>query len=275
VKRVLLAGLPLALAVAVFAYLTTSEPTAATYRTSGLLARFLAAAGCFIAASQFDRGDYMRRAWMLIGLAYAQLLANALLFGSVSRAGARELSSEAAILSGFIVVAANASIVIGAMMVAHAWKVAGLSLMVTSATRRLVTLASASTGLLVAGPALVSSVQALLGGHLDALTHVASALGDIATLSVLGPILLTALALRGGALAWPWSMLVVGTLGWLVYDGTTTVVALLGYDRSQLRSVEESLRMFACASYLSAGMLQALVVAQRTVPEPSPAAARV
>lgn len=270
-RRGLVASLPVLLAVGLYAFFAASDPTPTTYRTAGLVARALAAIGCFIGAAQFDRGDYMRKAWGLLGTAYFVFFLNALIFGAVSHGAQREISSAMAITSGLIVWAGNIATVVGAVMVARAWKAAGLNLMVKPGTRLAVTVISIAIGLLVAGPAAVAALRGLADGQLDSLVRLAACVGDIVTLGVLGPILLTALALRGGSLAWPWSMIVVGTLGWLLYDGVVSVMTLLQYDRGQVRSLEEALRLFACGSFLAAGILQRMVVHQSAAPSASPA----
>jgi len=270
-RRGLVASLPLLLAVGLFAFFSTVDSTPGTYRAAGLLARALAAVGCFIGASQFDRGDYMRRAWGFLGFSFFLFFSNALIFGAVTHAAQREISTGRAVTSGMVVLIGNVFTVMGALLVARAWKAAGLNLMVKRTTLIAVTIASVVIGLAITGPSAVNAVHGLLAGQLDFLVRLAAIVGDIVTLGVLGPILLTALALRGGSLAWPWSMIVVGTLGWLVYDGIVSVMTVFDYDRSQVRSLEESLRMFACGSYLAAGILQRMVI-QRAPAVSSPPA---
>lgn len=263
-NRFFVAALPLLLSAAVAALFASTEPTPTTYRVVGLLARAVAAVGCLIGALQFDRGDYLRRAWAVLGASYVAYFLNALVFGAVSHGATRNLSASAAWASGGIVVLGNVAAVTGAVLLSRAWSQAGLALGVSSQRRHAVFAGSLALGLLVAGPSAVTSLRDLLSGDLDSLVHVASAVGDIATLAVLGPILLTALALRGGSLAWPWALAVVGTFGWLVYDATLTVANLAQLER--VRAVEETLRMFACGSFLAAGLLQAMAVRVSAAP---------
>lgn len=271
-KRVLVAIIPVVLAGVLYAYFSAVEPTATTYRYVGLLARAIAATGCVIGALQFDRGDYLRRAWGYLGAAYAAFFTNALIFGAVSHGAQREISLTSAIISGVIVIFGNACTITGAVLLSRAWSQAGLALGGSATARRVVFVASLLIGVVVAGPAAYSAVMSLLLGNVDSLIRVASAVGDIVTLAVLGPILLTAVALRGGSLAWPWALLVVGTLGWLFYDATLTVVSLGHIDRSMVRSVEETLRMFACGSFLAAGLLQRLATRGTAAPVPETSA---
>lgn len=268
-----IAAAPVVLSILAYGTLITADFSPGEYRVLGIAARVAAAIGCFIAAFQFDRSDYMRRAWSFFGLGFVLLTVNAVLFGVATHSGARDISSTSKILSGLVVLVANAATVVGAVMVARAWKKAGLSLTVSSTARNAVTAASLLVGLVVAGPSTFGAMGRALGGHLDALTNVASGLGDIATLAVLGPILLTAIALRGGSLAWPWSLIVLGTLGWLFYDATLVIADLMKVERAATRPLEEAFRILACLSFLSAGVLQMLVVRRSAAAasEPRPA----
>jgi len=55
-------------------------------------------------------------------------------------------------------------------------------------------------------------------------------------------------------------MFVVGTFGWLVYDGTATAVSLFKLAPTQTVDFEAATRLFGCLAFLSAGWLQAMVL---------------
>lgn len=258
--RPLLAAAPVA--ITLFAYLAFQalEPSRGDFRIVGLIARAAAALGCFVAAAQFDRADYLRRAWTFYALGFVFLFANALIFGTASVTEDREVPVFYKVAGGGLVVIANVLTVLATLMVARAWRKAGLTLTVSTRAQVLVTLGSIAAGLLVVGGTTYNDFQLLLGGNLDAITYLASDLGDLITLALLGPILLTALALRGGSLAWPWSLIVLGTFGWLCLDATVTIAGLLDLAAASARPLEEAFRILACASFLSAGLLQRLAV---------------
>lgn len=253
-----------AMAFALFTSMGSSATLAGYYFDEGLLARAAATAGCLIAAFQFDSGDYLRRAWSFLGACYILLIVNAVFFGGVSHVGAAALSPSAAALSGALVSLANICTIIGTLSVSSAWRVAGLDLNVSPRSRRLATLGSLLVGLAVAGPTAVSDAALVLHGNLNGLKSLASDVGDIVTLGVLAPVLLTARALRGGSLAWPWTLFAMGTFGWLLFDGVSSVTALLAVDESQFKPLEEAFRLIGCFSILSAGILQALAIERRS-----------
>lgn len=259
-KRWMLAALPVVTFLVAYAWLESltarTGNMAEWYRVEGLLARLAAALGCAIAAVQFDRGDHMRRAWFTMGAAYAILIANALLFGSSSHVAERSLTSGAFVASAVLVACANVCTIVGALSVARAWRLAGLDLQVSPAVRWASFAGSIVVAVVIAGGTALGDVHRALGGHFDALSNLASGLGDIVSLGVLAPILLTALALRGGTLGWPWALTVVGTLGWVLFDATGAVSSALHLNPADLKPLEEAFRVWGCVAYLSAGLLQ-------------------
>lgn len=229
---------------------------------ANLVGLLLATVGCAVAAASFDRGDYLWNAWALNALSNGVLLADTLLFGVSSHAAPRVLSSGQALVSGGLSAVANLTALLTVILVGRAWRVAGLDLQVSNRARNLAFAASAVLALAIAAPAAWGDLRELLGGHPDALSGLISDIGDIATLAVLAPVLLTALALRGGTLAWPWGLLAVSTLGWLGFDA----ISALGFAGSHAQVAEESFRMLACVANLSAGLLQWLAVRPAVAP---------
>ena len=66
----------------------------------------------------------------------------------------------------------------------------------------------------------------------------------------------TALALRGGTLAWPWGLIVLGTVGWVLHDASGPIATAFGMAPSELKPLSEAFRWWGCVAYLSAGLLQ-------------------
>lgn len=259
-SRWALAALPVLLCAALYLLLRAMIAHGAAvddlYRWEGLLARAAAAVGCGIAAAQFDRGDHMRRAWLILGLTYVLLLLNALTFGSAGHLSERALPAAAKVVSALLVAAANLCTIVGALSVARTWRLAGLDLQVSRTVRYLSMAGSLAVALAIAGSTSLADLHLALGGHFDALSYLASDLGDVVSLAVLAPILLTALALRGGSLAWPWGLIVLGTVGWVLHDATGPISAALRVDPSAIKPLSEAFRWWGCVAYLSAGLLQ-------------------
>lgn len=238
------------------------------YFIVGILAVGAAALGSLVAALTLDAGDYMRRPWGLMGLCYGLLVLNALLFRTTSRFEAQDISALSVALSGVLIFAGNAASVWGTVQIARAWRVAGLDLRVPSAVRWTAIGASLALALTLVGDLTLQDLQVLAGGNLRVLPSLASNGGDVVSLTLIAPIMLTAFALRGGNLGWPWSLLAFASLGWLMYGAAPLVGEWLGVDPSLMRPFGAALRTFACLAQMSAGLLQALVVMEPERPLP-------
>lgn len=239
------------------------------YFIVSILAVSAAALGSFVAALTLDAGDYMRRPWALMGTCYGVLVLNTLLFRTSSRFEAQDISALSVALSGVLIFAGNVCSVWGTVQIARAWRVAGLDLRVPSAVRWLAISVSLAIAYALVGELTLQDLQTLAGGNLRVLPSLASNGGDVVSLTLVAPILLTAFALRGGNLGWPWALLAFASLGWLVYGAAPMVGSYLGVDESLMRAFGAALRTFACLAQMSAGLLQALVVMEPELPLPA------
>jgi hypothetical protein len=222
-----------------------------------------AAIGSFAAAFAFGAGDYLRRAWVLMGACYVLLFVDALVFGVSSGLHTREVSPTGAVVSGLITLVANVVTVVSLLIVARAWKVAGLELSVSRAGFWVLEGALAVMTLGLLGPTLWHQASAAFGGDLDQLHPIASTLGDVISVLVLGPMVLTALSLKGGSLAWTWGLLTASTFFWLGVDASDTVGDWLHLSPVAALAVNEGLRALASLLQLSAGLAQRAVVQGR------------
>jgi len=256
-SRWLIAALPVALALFAFGLFQTSGGATWAYVSAALLSRAAAAAGCLIAAAQFDRGDYMRRAWSAMALTYVLLLIYAVLFGSsVHLIGGLLPAAVSSLIGGTLVGLANLCTLVGAVLVARTWSAAGMDFQVSRAVKISAVVGSLLLAVVIAGGSAWADLQLVLGGQLGSLSDLFSAVGDIVALAVLAPILLTALSLRGGSLFWPWGMLVMGTVAWVLFDGTYTFSGWFGISPEHVRPLAQAFAVGGSLAYLSAGLLQ-------------------
>jgi len=209
-------------------------------------AKVLALFGCVVAAWTFEPGDYLRRAWLL--LAACTLL----LFGRdvVALAGGPVLAQ------GVLATAGNACSVAGTWVLARAWTVAGLDEGDTPTGKWPLRTGAIALALLVTGWPLVGDLGALARGDAFAVVPLVSDVADTVVLALLAPLLRTTLALEGGVLRWPWALMTVGNLLWLVFDALYGVLGLLHVDPSRTHVVTEALRVVATLYTFSAGLAQ-------------------
>jgi hypothetical protein len=255
----ILVAIPLAW-VAVFSVLDQLVSGTAGYRifmrTEIELVKGMALIGCLAAALAFGRGEYMRRAWLFMGGCMLFLLLR-----DLTMVPAIEKSSlPIAPIRGSLVILANASLIVGILLLARAWKVAGLMLPGTRRQRWVVLLIAIFTAAALGGPGVVKNLIELLGGDLRALSGMAMSLGDSISLCLIAPVLLTALALRGGLFEWPWWLLAASLLSWLIYDCIWELGLYLGMGEHAWRSVCEMFRALACMFEFSAGLAQYHIV---------------
>lgn len=266
-----LVALPFAAAAALVAALALA-PAAAHAHVLGVeseLAKLCALVGCAAAALRFGRRDYLRIAWMLLGACYALILSNDLLFGAGGlRAGGLLAGHHWAVVVGAVVVlVANAAQLVGTIMIARVWRVAGFDLAVSTGVRRLVQLGAIVFALAAAGWLAWTSGHGMARGDFAAMVDFVSSIGDIVSFSLIAPFLLTAITLRGGSLGWTWGLLTASLVGWLLFDASLAYgPALFGHDHAT--SLCELFRLFACTFALGAGL------AQRWGVRATPAAAR-
>jgi len=224
------------------------------------LAKALALAGAVAAALALERGDYLRKAWIFIAGCMALLLLRDVTLAPLVAAalGPRGLD----LVRGVLVVGANTSQVIGTWMLAKAGQRAGLGVPVSRGAQWTVLAVTVAMATAFAGPGVVLSAQRVAAGDLGALTGSASALGDMVSLCLIAPLLLTALALRGGLIGWAWTLLSASYVAWLLYDALLVLAPRLGLGPGDARTASELFRALGCTFGFTAGLAQRAVVQQ-------------
>jgi len=244
-----------------------SGERAGVYLLENESSKALASIGCFAAAFTFERGEYMRRAWSFNGGCYLLLLGRDLIRRVIGFEGSA-LGVSMHAISGTIVIFANVCAVVGTFLLARAWSTAGLELPGSRATRVSVTGAAALLAIAISGSDLYVDGITVLHGDMSTLHGVASDLGDILGLCLIAPVLLTAIAMRGGVLKWPWGLLTASLVFWLLYDCASTFDHFLTGHDAAITMVREAFRALACVCEFSAGMAQ-----RRAITEPAPPSA--
>ena len=218
--------------------------------------KMLGAAGCFVAASRYRRSEYMGVAWYLIGVDYFLLFSKDLLFGRVVHLP--NLDPElAATLRAVFVIIANVTASMGAIMLARVWHVAGIALPGSRRIQYTAMFFGVTIAVGIVGWGTWRDIGHLVHtGDKEAIVAIASNIGDIISFSAIAPILLTAIAMRGGALAWPWALVTLSNVGWLLYDMTWSFERQWALSEHTLRIIAEFFRAQGCAMALTAGLAQ-------------------
>ncbi|MDP9122358.1 MAG: hypothetical protein M3O15_13490 [Acidobacteriota bacterium] len=215
-----------------------------------ILVRLLALAGCFLAASGFERGDHLRRAWLWLGLgAIGILLRDGLQF-------LPPFEPMSGYISAALGVLANLALLAGIWTLARSWKMVAVETPGGTAGLVAVAVITALLALTVVGLGIKSQLQ-LSRGDLGSLVFLVSALVDVISLCLITPLLLTAVSLRGGLFSWPWGLITASQVCWLLYDGASGLTPLLAIGGFPLA---ETFRGTACNYLFVAGLAQLLVI---------------
>lgn len=226
--------------------------------------KLLAIIGSLAAATAFERGDYLRRAWLLSAWCYILLFSRDMLLGAWTpwAPGPRLFGLPTELFESALVFTGNFVGVWSVLLLARAWTVAGLGDADSVARRRVLFFSALAVAVVVVGTNVHMDLKALMGGNLNALVSLASDIGDVVSLALIAPVLLTALAMRGGLLLWPWAFLTASMVGWLFYDASATFGHMVRGGAS-LKLTGEIFRSFACSFSFVAGIAQRMVLGNR------------
>jgi hypothetical protein len=227
--------------------------------------KILGLVGCIAAGKAFEPGEYLRRAWFLQGSCYGLLLLRDLLFSVWLQRNSPDLAIQS--FEAALILIANAGAVSGIWYLSRAWQVAGIELPGSPAKIGMVRYLGVAVALAVAGPSVAFDLQAVANGNIRSLVGAASAIGDIFSLALIAPVMLTAIALRGGLLKWPWGLMTASQMGWLFYDATRLMTHFVHIDPFYATLTSEIFRTFACTFGFAAGIAQRMV----TSPDAAPA----
>lgn len=209
-------------AVFIAVSLNAGEALAPFVSWQRILVRVLAAVGCFAAASVFDRGDHLRRAWLALGAGTIVILLRDVLrlfpWFQPGSAG----PGEQVLLSGLGILS-NVALLGGVWMLARSWRMAAIALPGGRSGVIAVTVITAVVTIAVAGPGAAESARQVGSGNWNALVLLVSAVVDILSLCLIAPLFLTALSLRGALFSWPWGLVTVSQLSWLLYDAAAAL----------------------------------------------------
>lgn len=181
------------------------------------------ALGALRGALAFSRGDVLRRAWLFVCASGTVGFLTSLFSGPPLRTFPDLFTgSPRDMLAGGVAdLLLNITIVVGLLLFVRAWNATGL----VPPWQRPATMLAFAIGLGVAGPSLWHDVHAALAGSQPAIGSAISDLGDIASMTLIGPLFASAIWMRGGALVGPYIYLTCYAISWLIYDAGSLIFA--------------------------------------------------
>jgi hypothetical protein len=223
-----------------------------------LLVRVLAVVGCFAAASVFERGDHLQSAWRWLGWGAVAILVLDVLRLTIGSQGAAAPLAVQVTLSA-VGVLSNLALLAGIWALSRSWKLAAIELPGGRLAVVGISVVTILLALAVAGPDAVASARQVIGGDVSATLPFVSAVVDVITLSLITPLLLIAVSLRGGLFSWPWGLLTASQVCWLLYDGAAGLTQHFSLGSFP---IAETFRCLAETLLFCAGIAQYMVIRQ-------------
>jgi hypothetical protein len=216
--------------------------------------------GCLAAAYTFEPGDYLRRGWLLTGVtAGIYFLRDATFIPAIHDALPQGTLN---VWQALIIVVGNGVQVAGAWVLARAWSVSGIEDTRAGSKRTFLFVAAVVVALAITGYSIQHDARRVLSGEYVAWVELGSDLGDAACFILVGPLLRTALALRGGVLAWTWTLYAMSLVAWMLYDGIQGVTAVIGVHETTA-PVYELFHALGAGYFCVAGLAQRRVVSAK------------
>jgi hypothetical protein len=206
------------------------------YRVVLIAAALVTAASAFITTSKFVFGDKLYVSWLFVGIGYTlSTIRYSLRLAAMIRGGGDLLPRTA--LDALLILQ-NLAIAIALLMFVLAWKSTGL------------TAGQSRAGLIALGivAALVVGGYPLFQGFqtrgADTVLLI-STMGDVVGMALIIPLVISALALRGGLLMHTWLYLALCETFWMLYDVWLAVRDSLGVGARVGTGIEQMIRVAA------------------------------
>lgn len=199
------------MATLVGGYYFDAETAAKFHRFLLVLAVLFTCFSAFVTSAKFSTGDRLLVCWLFVGAGY---------FLSMIRHGVRLYAyldptiGLPPVVNTTLAILQNLFIALALLLFVLAWRATGLTAPVSKTAQTLSILVGIAIAVVVGGYPLVDAFR---NQNADPIQLI-STLGDIVGLSLIVPLALPALAMRGGLLMHTWIYLAASEVAWLLYD---------------------------------------------------------
>jgi hypothetical protein len=212
------------------------------HRAVLLIVAGVTAINAFVTAREFDRSDKLYLSWMFLGAGYVI---------AATRYGIRihtlltgDGITNPLFLTSLLILQ-NVLVPLSLFLFVRAWRATGLAAPGSAAAHR-ASIAAGIAGFPLSRGLMVAKADLVL---------LVSTLGDMISLALIVPLMMPALALRGGSLMNTWAYLTTGIAIWLVYDIWFALRDPITLPVNVERGIEEAIRvtaiMFACIASIA------------------------
>jgi hypothetical protein len=238
--------------LAVGLWLSADAPALAGYwRVSRIALKAIGGLGSLWAALGLRRDDYMAKVWGLFALSYFGLVAGDVAVTIDVGLTAPALGTSS--VRGLALVAANAAGLAGSVLLARAYRAAGIGLPRSLAWSAGLLAAIAFSAAMIAKPLWQDLSRYANEANVESAGLAFGELCDAFTLVLLVPVIRFALALRGGRLARAWLTLAAAGAAWILYDLVWAFPGATGLLDTHTRLLAELFRAAGCLCWALAG----------------------
>jgi len=249
-----LTWIPFALGAVAAVTIWLPEQQSAIYSRVVLIAVALGvAASAFMTMRRFAPGDRLFVTWLLMGVGY--LLATVRYSLRLTQLLHPSFTWPRAMTDGMLIVQ-NVLIAVSLFLFVRAWRKTGLATPGSRGAQLGGTLAGIAVAIVVGGYPLLHGFQT---ANAD-LVLLVSTLGDMVGIALIVPLMMSALALRGGLLMHTWVYLAASESVWLLYDIWYAIRTSTSMPPHTGRGIEEAIRIVAIGFALVATVAQRRVV---------------
>ncbi len=176
----------------------------------------LATVAAGTAAAKFDWWrEHAGRAWALFSLEFLLLLVNYIV---------RRIAPDAALTLNATLIVANVAQIAAYWLMARVLTAAGIGYLMSKGKSIVLTAVALAIAIALCHVSLLAQWQSLRMGHLQPGSLI-SVVADVITFTLVAPLAMSTLALRGGRLSWIFGFLTVSVFGWMINTGAPTLAS--------------------------------------------------
>jgi hypothetical protein len=245
-----LALIPFVLGAIAALAIVLPEQSAAIFSRVVLICVALAtAASALLTMRRFTAGDRLYVTWALLGTGY--LLAAVRYSLRLISLLDPSVTYPRALTDGMLIVQ-NILVAASLFLFVRAWRATGLANPGSRGAQIGGIVAGIAVAVIVGGFPLLQGVQTAKAD----LVLLVSTAGDMVGIALIVPLMMSALALRGGLLMHTWVYLAASESVWLLYDIWYAIRASTSLEPRASRGIEEAIRIVAIGFALIASMAQ-------------------
>lgn len=238
-RRLLLIPAAGVVAAAIGMLFRFDDPNAPIYfRVVIVIAALFTAVSAFLTTARFTPADRMFAGWLLLGAGY--LLA-AIRYGMRLQILLTGHGVTNQTLLNAMLIAQNVCVAVCLWLFVQSWRATGLATPGSRASQVRWIALGILVAIVVGGYPLVEGLQT---AKTD-LVLLVSTLGDMVGIALIVPLMMPALALRGGSLMHTWEYLVASEVSWLLYDIWLALKPAMLVQPRVERGFEEIFRILA------------------------------